>query len=160
MKTSASHHSKAFAPRTFKLGLSIACAAALTAAPGSPLSPAVQAAPAPAAASPAAAADTSLDATDANALRGHLNEQVKIHGTPTVSGHSKSGNVAYLNFAGAHQGVALVFFIKADKTSAVASEDELKAYIGKKVVVTGKLEDYKGDLQIKIDTLDQIKTAP
>ena len=153
MKTFASHPSKSFGA-----GLLLACAAAL----GSPLLPALRAAPTPAAtASPAAsAADTSLDALDAASLRTHVNEQVKIQGTPTGTGHSKAGNVAYLNFAGAHQAVALVFFLKPGQTGSLTSEDDLKQFVGKKVVVSGKLTDYKGDLQIVVESPDQIKIAP
>ena len=158
MTTPASHPAKTLGPRTFRTGLLLACAAALVAAPGSPL----RAAPTPAAAaSPAASvADTPLDATDAAALRGHLNEQVKVRGTPTGTGHSKAGNVAYLNFAGAHQAVALVFFFKSGQTGTLTSEEDIKQFVGKTIVVTGKLTEYKGDFQIVVETLDQIKTTP
>ena len=73
---------------------------------------------------------------------------------------SKSGTVAYVNFAGAHQGVALVFFFKPGQSAAPNSEEELKQYVGKKITVSGKLEDYKGDLQIKVESTAQIKVEP
>ncbi|MBE7213057.1 MAG: hypothetical protein INR65_18755 [Gluconacetobacter diazotrophicus] len=147
---------------TFRLakpaGLPLTCAAALLAAGlGSPL---LRAAPTPAATASPAAADAPLDAADLAALRPHVNEKVKVRGTPTNSGHSKAGNVGYLNFAGAHQGVALVFFFKSGETGALASEDDLKQYVGKSIVVTGQLTEYKGDLQIKVESPDQIKVAP
>ena len=161
MTTLSSHLFRILGPRTFRTGRWLACAAVLTAAPASPLLPALRAAPTPAAtASPAAAADTPLDALDPTALRGHLNEQVKVRGTPTAIGHSKAGNVAYLNFAAAHQAVSLVFFFKPGQTGTLTSADDLKPFVGKAIVVTGKLTDYKGDLQIVVESADQIKVAP
>ena len=121
-------------------------------------------------ASPAAAATTasSYSATDLDALHPLVGQTVEITGTPTTTGKSKSGTVMYLNFAGAHKAVALVFFLKGAEaggadpgTKKAASEDDLKPFVGKPVSVKGKLADYKGDLQIVIDSLDQIKvTAP
>ena len=101
-----------------------------------------------------------LDATDTNTLRQSVGKQVEVEGTPTKTGLSKSSTVAYLNFGGAHQGVALVFFLKPGTSGAFGSEDDLKQYVGKKIVVSGKLEEYKGDLQIKVDSTNQIKPAP
>ena len=154
--TFASRFFTTSASRPARAGLLLTCAAALLAAvPGSPL----RAAPTPAAtASPAA--DAPPDAADLAALRPHVGEQVKVRGTPTGTGHSKAGNVGYLNFAGAHQAVALVFFFKPGQTGSLASEDDLKSYVGKAVVVTGKLTDYKGDLQIVVESTDQIKVTP
>ncbi len=155
MTTFASRFSKTFGPRPARAGRLLACVAAFALVPGLSL----RAAPTPAAtASPAAS--TPLDALDAAALRGHLNEQVKVRGTPTASGHSKAGNVGYLNFAGAHQAVSLVFFFKPGQTGALSSEDDLKPFVGKAIVVTGKLAEYKGDLQIVVESLDQIKVTP
>lgn len=119
---------------------------------------------------PAAPAATetpaTYNATDLDTLRPLVGKDVEITGTPTGSGHSKSGNVAYLNFAGAHKGVALVFFLSggaaagADTGAKKAqSEDDIRAFVGKAISVKGKLADYKGDLQIVINSLDQIKVT-
>ena len=101
-----------------------------------------------------------LDPTDLATLRGHLNEQVEVQGTPTKTGVNKSGTIVYMNFAGAHQGVALVFFLKVGQTGGITGEADLKQYVGKKITVSGKLEDYKGDLQIKVESTAQIKVEP
>ncbi len=129
-------------------------------APAPLQAPAATASPA----APGGEAAESYNASDLDALRPNVGKDVEITGTPTGSGHSKSGNVIYLNFAGAHKGVALVFFVSsaaaggADTGAKKAqSEDDLKPFIGKTISVKGKLADYKGDLQIVINTLDQIK---
>ena len=101
-----------------------------------------------------------LSPTDLATLRGHIGDQVEVQGTPTATGVSKSGTVAYVNFAGAHQGLALVFFLKPNLQGGFGSEADLKQYVGKKIAVSGKLEEYKGDLQIKVETTAQIKVEP
>ncbi len=115
-------------------------------------------------AAPSVAATVALAVDDLETLRGHLNETVDVRGTPTATGHSKSGTVTYLNFGPAHRAVAVVAFLggaSADPAARkVQSEDDLKPFVGKPVTVHGKLADYKGDLQIVLDSLDQIKLAP
>lgn len=104
----------------------------------------------------------SFNASDLDTLRPQVGKMVEITGTPTATGKSKTGSVMYLNFGAAHKAVALVFFTGggADAGAKKAqSEDDLKPFVGKPVSVKGKLEDYKGDLQIKIDNLDQIKVT-
>ena len=111
-----------------------------------------------------AAAGTVLAADDLETLRGHLGQVVDVRGTPTATGHSKTGTVAYLNFGPAHQALAVVAFLGGGAgdpaARKVGSEDDLKPFVGKAVTVHGKLADYKGDLQIVLDSLDQLKAAP
>lgn len=149
---------------------SLVIAAALFTADKPPVAPAPGQVPAAASPSPAAGGDVagSYNAGDLDTLRPLVGKTVEITGTPTATGKSKSGTVMYLNFAGAHKAVALVFFTGgAAATGAdpgarkATSEDDLKPFVGKPVSVKGKLADYKGDLQIVVDSLDQIKvTAP
>ena len=101
-----------------------------------------------------------LEALDVATLRPHLGETVEVHGTPTGSGHNKTGSIAYLNFAGPHQAMALVFFLKPNQPGKAGTEDDVKPFVGKSIIVKGTLADYKGDLQIVVDSLDQIKIAP
>lgn len=123
--------------------------------------PAVHAAPTPAAtASPAAAASAPLDARDVASLHPHINEKVEVRGTATTTGQNKPGTIAYLNFGPAHQAVALVFFLKPGQTGRAGTVDDLKPFVGKSITVSGTLTEYKGDLQIVVETLDQIKVAP
>lgn len=120
------------------------------------------------AASPAAEAPATYDASDLDTLRANVGKEVVVTGTPTGSGHSKSGSVLYLNFAGAHKAVALVFFVGggggaggADAGAKKAqTEDDIRPFVGKAISVKGKLADYKGDLQIVVNSLDQITVAP
>lgn len=173
MTTTASHFSKTAGRRSARTGFLIACATVLAAVPGSPWLREVRADPTPAAtaspaaspaatASPAAspAAAAPLDALDLAKLRPHVNEKVEVHGTPTGSGHNKPGSIAYLNFGAAHQAMSLVFFLKPGQAGKAGTVDDLKPFVGKAITVTGTLTDYKGDLQIVVETLDQIKAAP
>lgn len=126
-----------------------------TPTPGKPVAPAATASPAIA----------TLPADNLDILRAHLGEIVDVSGTPTGTGRSKTGTVTYLNFGKAHAAVAVVAFLSATASSEpgahkVQSEDDLKPFVGKGVIVHGKLADYKGDLQIVLDSLDQIKLAP
>ena len=122
-------------------------------------------APTPTTAPSPAAAAAPLAVEDLEGLRTHLNETVDVRGTPATTGHSKTGTVTYLNFGPAHKALAVVAFLSAGAggdaaAHKVQSEDDLKAFVGKAVIVHGKVADYKGDLQIVLDSLDQIKLAP
>ena len=117
-------------------------------------------------AAPSPASTTApLAVEDLEGLRTHLNETVDVRGTPTTTGHSKTGTVTYLNFGPAHRALAVVAFLSAGSGAdpaahKVQSEDDLKAFVGKAIIVHGKVADYKGDLQIVLDSLDQIKLMP
>ena len=112
--------------------------------------------------SPTAAAALAVD--DLDTLRAHLGQAVDVRGTPTGTGHSKTGTVTYLNFAPAHRALAVVAFLSPGTSDPAAKkvqgEDDLKPFVGKAIIVHGKVADYKGDLQIVLDSLDQIKLAP
>ena len=116
------------------------------------------------ASSPPAAAATPLAADDLDTLRAHLSQTVDVLGVPTGTGRSKTGTVVYLNFGPAHKALAVVAFLGSGAADPAAhkvqSEDDLKPFVGKSVILHGKLADYKGDLQIVLDSLDQIKLAP
>ena len=134
--------------------ISVGAVLAQSPAPAKPSTPA-------AAASPAAA----LAVDDLDTLRAHLGETVDVRGTPTGTGHSKTGSVTYLNFGPAHKALSAVAFLSATASSdpgarKVRGEDDLKPFVGKAVIVHGKLADYKGDPQIVLDSIDQIKLVP
>jgi DNA/RNA endonuclease YhcR with UshA esterase domain len=105
----------------------------------------------------AAAAGEVVDATDLEALRAVLGKEATAEGTIAMQGQNRSGSIRYLNF-GADQKVALglVFFLNYSEGGSFTKE-KLAEYVGKKVRVTGKIEEYKGGLQIKINKLDQIE---
>ncbi len=89
---------------------------------------------------------------------------MEVRGTPTGTGHSKAGTVTYLNFGPAHRALAVVAFLSPGANDPavkkVQSEDDLKPFVGKSIIVHGKVAEYKGDLQIVLDSLDQITVAP
>ena len=134
---------------------STGAALAQSPAPGKPATPATTAPPAVAV----------LAVDDLDTLRAHLAETVDVRGTPTGTGRSKTGSVTYLNFGPAHKALSVVAFLSATASSdpgarKVQSEDDLKPFVGKAVIVHGKLADYKGDVQIVLDSIDQIKLVP
>ena len=109
-------------------------------------------------------APTTFDAADLAALRAHLGQFVEVRGTPLATGHSKTGNVLFLNFARPHQGLSLVFFVEAAAKNpggpGARSLESIEPFVNHPVSVQGQLSDHAGDLQIVIESLDQIKLLP
>jgi len=95
-----------------------------------------------------------LEPTDLLTLRTRLGESVRIQGEVAASAVSRSGDVFYLNFAKPyHRAVSLVFF--ASDHPGITRET-LEQYVGQRVTVTGPLQEYRGNLQIPVKSLDQI----
>ena len=113
---------------------------------------------------PAADSPPPLDANDLAALRAHMKQIVEVRGTPTAAGHSKSGTVLFLNFARPHEGLSLVFFVngksKAPDDRGAHSPGDIEPFVGHPIAVHGKISEHAGDLQIVVETLDQIKPLP
>jgi RecJ-like exonuclease len=106
--------------------------------------------------SPSASASDTLDPTDAAALKPMVGKTVTIAGKVTSVNASKSGTVLFLHFASDwNTSLSLVLFVK----SGEPSEESLQQFVGKKVKVTGKLELYKDQLEIKLDSPTSIETA-
>jgi len=82
---------------------------------------------------------------------------VTLAGVVESSGESKSGTTRYLHFSKDwNRSVSLVFFVKQGQPT----KEALDAFVGKKVRVTGTLELYKNQLEIKLDTPASIETIP
>jgi|GEM_PF-5439488 len=106
--------------------------------------------------SPSATASNDLDPTDAAALKPMVGKTVSIAGKVTSVNASKSGSVLFLHFAQDwNSSLSLVLFAK----SGAPTLDSLQPFVGKKVKVTGKLELYKDQLEIKLDSPTSIETA-
>ncbi|HEX8310004.1 MAG TPA: hypothetical protein VF614_01730 [Chthoniobacteraceae bacterium] len=98
-----------------------------------------------------------VDATDLDALRAVLGKEATAEGIIAMQGENRAGVVRYLNFADDYKkALGLVFFLNYSEGSTFTKE-KLAQFVGKKVRVTGKIEEYNGALQIKINKLDQIK---
>ena len=92
------------------------------------------------------------------ALLAALGEEVVVMGAAGRLGINKSGTIRFLNFAGTRRGdLSLVFFLRPDESEF--TEENLGRYIGRKISVHGTLTEYRGDPQIKISSLDQIRTV-
>jgi hypothetical protein len=131
------------------------CVAALTTAPLSAL--AADASPSPSA-SPSASASPSgeLDPSDLTTLRPMVGQTVTLAGTVLSSGESKTGTARYLHFTKDwNSSVSIVFFVKQGEPS----KESLEAFVGKKVRVTGKLELYKDQVEIKLDTPTSVEVV-
>jgi hypothetical protein len=96
---------------------------------------------------------------DLEGMRAVIGQTVKVEGTIVQQGESKDAKVRYLNFTENYkQSLALVFMVA--KGNGDFSKEKLTNYVGKKVQATGKVADYKGNLQIEITALDRIKLVP
>jgi serine/threonine protein kinase len=113
-------------------------------------------APTPPAASAPPASGTEFDPTDVTNLRPLIGQNVTLRGTPIRVGESRTGAARYLNFHEDYrQAVSLVFF---PAENAAFTLDSLRAYVGRPVRVAGRLEEHNGNLQIKVRTLEDLRT--
>lgn len=125
-------------------------------APAVPAATPLAAAPPPLPAPPATPAPALL-ANDLPTLRAQLGQFVEVRGIPVATGRAKSGTVCFLNFSPrAHDGLSLVFFLNG-AGSVVRGVEDLQPYVGRAVSVHGQLSDFKGDVQIVVKSLDQIR---
>lgn len=111
-------------------------------------------------ADPAAPAEVKIYApTDLEKLKPLKGQKIVIEGTISGAGANKGETIRYLNFTkDFRQSVSLVFFSNLGNFS----KEKLAEFVGKKVQANGTLSDHNGALQIKVESLDQIKvqTAP
>ncbi len=95
---------------------------------------------------------------DLDVLRDKKGTVVTVEGRIARSGESRSGTHRYLNFTDDYKkSVSLVFAVFKD--SVAFSNEKIKPWVGKKVHATGKLTEYKDNLQIEITSWDQIKAV-
>ena len=88
-----------------------------------------------------------------DSLSSYLNKVVIVKGVVTQISTPKSG-VIYLNLDGKYPDNKLTAVIlKRDAENF----SDVKLYEGKKVEITGKLQEYKGRLEIVLKTPEQIK---
>lgn len=116
---------------------------------------------APKKAAPASAADapaevkiySPTDLTTLKELKGH---KIVLEGKIANAGANRTESIRYLNFTpNFRESVSLVFF--ATSGGGTFTKEKLGEYVGKKVRVNGTLSDYNGALQIRMESLDQMK---
>ena len=94
--------------------------------------------------------------TDLTALKEVKGKKVILEGKIAASGANRTESIRYLNFTqNFRESASLVFFANAG--SGNFTKEKLAEYVGKKVRVTGTLSEYNGSLQIRMESLDQIK---
>ena len=99
---------------------------------------------------------TVLIATDLARLKEMTGKSVVVEGTVAAQGENNGGTMRYLNFAKKYkEALTLVFMV--GKGGDEFSKENLAAFVGKKVRVTGVISTYNEALQIKIDKLAQIQ---
>ena len=112
----------------------------------------------PAAAQPAKPAATAAGEvktytpTDLATLKPLKGQKIVLEGKIAATGANKTDTVRYLNFTKNYrESVSLVFFGNA------VPKEKLAEYVGKNVRVNGVLSEHNEALQIKVESLDQIK---
>ena len=97
-----------------------------------------------------------LDSTNQKALAAHIGKKVTVEGTVLSVGKGSKDGIRFLNFSEKKDSgfVASIF------PSAYKQVGPIKNYEGKSVRVTGVLEKYNKQTQIKVTEGSQIKSAP
>jgi hypothetical protein len=94
--------------------------------------------------------------TNLAALKEVKGQKIILEGKIATSGANRTDSVRYLNFTlNFRESASLVFFVNAG--GGTFTKEKLAGYVGKKVRVTGPLSEYNGALQIRMESLDQIK---
>jgi hypothetical protein len=136
------------------LSLCAAAFAADTAKPAEPVKPATgsePAKPAETVGEPKVYAPTNLEA-----LKPLKGQKVVLEGKISNTGANKTDSIRYLNFTkNFRESVSLVFF--ANSGGGTFTKEKLAEFVGKTVRVTGTLSEYNGSLQIRMESLDQLK---
>ena len=98
----------------------------------------------------------SLDSIPAKEAINHYNETVKVYGTVSGGRWLQSSKFTLLNIDGVYPNSSLTLMIKDEDRSkfSYALEEFLK---GKKIVVSGKVIEYKEKPEIIVTEPDQIK---
>jgi hypothetical protein len=117
-------------------------------------------APKPAAEAPKAAeapADAKVySPTDLATLKPLKGQKIALEGKVANAGANKTQTIRYLNFTpNFKDSASLVFF--ANSGGGTFTKEKLAEFVGKTVRVTGTLSEYNGALQIRMESLDQMK---
>ena len=88
-----------------------------------------------------------------------MGRKVVVVGKVVAAGANKAGIIRYLNFTKNYKdSLALVFF--TNMGGGMFTKEKLADYVNRTVRANGVVSDYKGALQMKIESLDQIRTVP
>lgn len=115
---------------------------------------------APAEVKHAAAAEPKIYAvTDLVNLKPLIGQKITVDGMVLSTSANKTGTMRFLNFTkNYHESLSLVFF--ANMGGGTFTKEKLSGFAGRKIRVTGTLGEFNGNLQFKMESLDQIKIQP
>ncbi|MDX6767795.1 MAG: serine/threonine-protein kinase [Candidatus Methylacidiphilales bacterium] len=92
------------------------------------------------------------------ALRERIGQEVVVRGKIVKSGQNRDDSVRYLNFtADYQQSIGLVFFVSDQPVDF--SAEKLAEYVGREIEVRGAVQEYRGALQIRVRTPEQIRVT-
>jgi len=117
--------------------------------------------PAAAPAVPAAASAAPISAGDDDALKANMDKNATVEGTVSRANWSNSGSIFFINFDEAKTTKFTAVFFKDQKEAMEKAfdGDVVKALKGNKIQVTGKIIDYKGKPEMKLEKPEQIKVV-
>ncbi len=88
-------------------------------------------------------------------LRTQIGKEVLVRGMPIRFGVNRTATIHYLNFTEDYkQSLSLVFFIEDDPEAF--SEESLRKMLDNEVEVRGRVDEFRGDLQLRVRERSQI----
>lgn len=98
-----------------------------------------------------------LDPKQLDVLRGLIGQTVTLRGTPVALGENRAGTITYINFTQDYrESVALVCFHEDDPEGF--RKEYLERFLGQNITITGRLDEHRGNLQIKVTAAADIRT--
>lgn len=93
---------------------------------------------------------------DLSGLRARLGQEVTVRGTPVNLSENRSNTIIYLNFAQNYRNALSLVFFKEDNREEFTVPN-LSQFVHQPVEVTGRVDEHRGNLQIKVTSLNQIR---
>jgi serine/threonine-protein kinase len=96
------------------------------------------------------------DPRDLATLRSKVGQTINLRGTPVALGENRVGTITYLNFTQDYRdSVALVCFHDDDPEGF--RKENLQTFLQRPLEVTGQLEEYRGNLQLRIKSVRSLR---
>lgn len=106
---------------------------------------------------PSVAARPYYDPRDLATLRPLIGQTITLRGTPIALGENRAGTITYLNFTpDFRDSTALVCFHEEDPEGF--RKQNLERFLHRTVEITGVLEEFRGNLQIKVPNAAALRT--
>lgn len=136
-----------------------ASAAPATSAPNFPApgtSAALTPPPPPPAPTPAPLPGGIMQPQDLDGLRARIGQEVTVRGTPVDLSENRTQTIIYLNFAQNFRNALSLVFFKEDNPSEFTVPN-LSQFVHQPIEVTGRIDEHRGNIQIKVTSLSQIR---